>query len=280
MKVVHQLRELRQLLGALGPTSFVPTMGNLHEGHLDLVERAATFSQPTVVSIFVNPLQFAPHEDFNAYPRTRDADLAKLEAKNVDIAFVPLVSEIYPEAQSCFIQPADSLGSILEGAARPGFFTGVATVVLKLFNMVRPARAIFGAKDLQQVRVVEAMCRQLALDIEIVVNPTSRAADGLALSSRNGYLNPAERAEAPRLFRVLREMARAVGEGDTRFLQLEHRASAELIKHGWAVDYISVRRLIDLEPPSLIDRESLAILGAAKLGNTRLIDNVEVDRRR
>jgi pantoate--beta-alanine ligase len=280
MRVVHTVAALREAL-ATGPRPvFVPTMGNLHEGHLALVRQARTHAAagggaPVVASIFVNRLQFAPHEDFDRYPRTLAADCTLLERERCDLVFAPDEREMYPEPQGVVVQPPAALAGLLEGQFRPGFFTGVCTVVLKLFNLVQPQAAVFGKKDYQQLMVVRTMVRQLALPIEILAGETSREADGLARSSRNGYLSPAERAEAPRLHRTLQALAQAVRGGQRDFDALERAAIDELRRHGWAPDYVAVRRRADLQPPPAAD-EPLVVLAAARLGTTRLIDNLEI----
>jgi pantoate--beta-alanine ligase len=272
MDVVRTVADLRRLLPQ-GAGALVPTMGNLHEGHLDLVRVAAARGGPVAVSIFVNPLQFAPSEDFERYPRTFEADLAKIGALGVDVVYAPTVAEMYPEPQTVRVVPPPALADILEGAFRPGFFNGVATVVAKLFLMVRPAVAVFGKKDYQQLRVVEAMVRQLAMGVEIVGVETTRAADGLALSSRNGYLTEAERAEAPALRRTLERAAASLRTGES-VGGVEADAAGALAARGWQVDYVAVRRRSDLAEPQAGD--ALVLLAAAKLGATRLIDNIEV----
>lgn len=276
MQVLHEVAALRAALAPHERPAFVPTMGNLHEGHLALVRRARATRRKVIVSIFVNPLQFGPTEDFATYPRTLAADLEKLAAAEVEFVFAPTTAEMYARPQRVFVQPPPALADQLEGAYRPGFFTGVATVVLKLFNIVQPAAAVFGAKDLQQVRVVQAMVSELVLPIEILVEPTSRAPDGLALSSRNTYLDPTQREEAPRLARVLQGMADALRRGVTGIDALEDEARRELEAHGWHVDYLTIRDALDLAPPDDPGAGKLAVLGAARLGTTRLIDNVEV----
>jgi pantoate--beta-alanine ligase len=206
MKLIHTISELRAELGKYQRPAFVPTMGNLHEGHLALVKQAKPLGDVTVASIFVNRLQFLPHEDFGTYPRTLDADCDKLRAVGCDIVFAPSEAELYPEPQGYKVTPPAELADILEGHFRPGFFTGVCTVVLKLFNIVQPRYAVFGAKDYQQQMVIRRMVAQLALPIEIHTGATLRADDGLALSSRNGYLSAEERAEAVQLSRTLKSM--------------------------------------------------------------------------
>jgi pantoate--beta-alanine ligase len=275
MDVVRTVADLRRRLpvGAGPSCALVPTMGNLHEGHLDLVRVARARGEPVAVSIFVNPLQFAPTEDFDRYPRTFEADLEKLGALGVDVVYAPTVSEMYPEPQTVRVVPPPALTDILEGAVRPGFFTGVATVVAKLFLMVRPDVAVFGKKDYQQLRVVEAMVRQLSLGVEIVGVDTTRADDGLALSSRNGYLTADERAEAPALRRTLETAAASLRTGES-IGGVEADAAGALAGRGWHVDYVAVRRRSDLAAPQPGD--ALVIVAAAKLGATRLIDNIEV----
>ena len=274
MEVIHTVAELRKYLQGVPNNVFVPTMGNLHEGHLRLVEEAAPRGACTVVSIFVNRLQFGPREDFDRYPRTLADDCRKLESIDCDVVFAPDEQELYPEPQTYTVQPS-GIEDILEGAVRPGHFRGVATVVLKLFNMVQPHAAVFGKKDYQQCLVLQTMARQLALPVEIILAETVRAEDGLALSSRNQYLSAAERAEAPRLYRVLQEVRDAVRTGTHSWATIKAEAMTELERHGWRPDYITVRRRADLLPPKDEDRE-LVILGAARLGTPRLLDNLEL----
>lgn len=275
MHLVHTAAELRGLLEGERGVAFVPTMGNLHTGHLDLVRLAAGAGRPVVASIFVNPLQFGAGEDFGRYPRTLEADCRQLKAAGCDIVFAPDVAEMYPEPQTVRVVPP--LADELCGAFRPGHFEGVATVVLKLFNMVRPRYAVFGKKDYQQLFILRALTRQLNLPIEIVAGETVRAADGLALSSRNGYLSAAERAEAPRLHAVLSGIVGAIAGGGRDYGALESAARDALREHGWRVDYVSVRAQATLLPPQG-GEDRLVVLAAAHLGGTRLIDNLEVAR--
>jgi pantoate--beta-alanine ligase len=275
MRIVPTLHELRAVLAGAARTAFVPTMGNLHAGHLSLVEQARAAGGPVVASIFVNRLQFAPHEDFDSYPRTFERDCALLESAGCDVLFAPNEAELYPEPQGYKVQPPAGLGDILEGHFRPGFFTGVCTVVLKLFGCVQPAVAVFGKKDYQQLMVIRRMVRQFALPIEILAGETTRADDGLALSSRNGYLSDAERAEAVTLSRELRGIAAAVAEGRRDWAALEDAALQRLAARGWLPDYVAVRRRTDLGAPQAGD--ALVVLAAARLGATRLIDNLELD---
>jgi pantoate--beta-alanine ligase len=275
MDIIHSAADLRERLQREPNNVFVPTMGNLHEGHIQLIDIAKPRAACTVVSIFVNRLQFGPREDFDRYPRTMENDCARLKAAGVDVVFAPDEKEIYPERQTYVVEPSD-LQYILEGAHRPGHFRGVATVVLKLFNLVMPRSAIFGKKDYQQYLVLRDMVKQFALPIEIIPAETVRAPDGLALSSRNGYLSPLERREAPRLYGVLKKVRDELGSGARDFQRLDQQAMAELTRNGWQPDYVAVRRQADLRPPTERDHE-LVILGAARLGRTRLIDNLEVN---
>jgi pantoate--beta-alanine ligase len=272
MRLIHTVAELREALAGERETAFVPTMGNLHAGHVALAGIAARHGRPVVASIFVNPLQFGLGEDFDRYPRTLRADCDKLEAAGTDIVFAPDVREMYPEPQTFMVQPP--LAGELCGAHRPGHFQGVATVVLKLFNMVRPRYAVFGKKDYQQLFILKGLVRQFNLPIVMVEAETERAGDGLALSSRNGYLSAVERAEAPRLYRLLRAAADRVAAGARDFAALEAEAARELAEHGWWVDYVSVRSRTTLLPPAPGEGR-FVILGAARLGTTRLIDNLE-----
>ncbi len=275
MQIVHDLDTLRRALAGAGRTAFVPTMGNLHEGHLSLVRMARAAGGPVVASIFVNRLQFAPHEDFDAYPRTFERDCELLQGAGCELLFAPGEAELYPEPQGYKVHPPAGLADILEGHFRPGFFVGVCTVVLKLFAIVQPRVAVFGKKDYQQLMIVRNMVRQLALPIEILAGETSRADDGLALSSRNGYLSAAERAEAPSLARELRGIETALRAGRRDFAELEEAALASLRGRGWVPDYVAVRARAELAAPRPGD--SLVVLAAARLGRTRLIDNLELD---
>jgi len=274
VKVIETVAELRAELRGRA-VSCVPTMGNLHEGHLALMRIAKRHGSCTVATIFVNRLQFAPTEDFDKYPRTFADDCAKLEREGVDVVFAPDEKEMYPVPQGYKVAPPSELGDIVEGEFRRGFFVGVCTVVLKLFNVVQPQTAVFGKKDYQQLRIIQNMVAQLALPITIVPGETSRADDGLALSSRNNYLSAAERMEAPRLYRLLKKAARSIASGERDYARLETEATAELRHYDWTPDYVAVRRQADLQQPSPGDRD-LVILAAAKLGATRLIDNIEV----
>jgi len=292
MRVVERIAELRNALAGSARTAFVPTMGNLHDGHLSLVRIAKAQGEPVVASIFVNRLQFGPSEDFGRYPRTFARDCDALRAAGCDLVFAPDESELYPVPQTFRVSTPPGLGDILEGAFRPGFFEGVATVVLKLFGCVQPAVAVFGRKDYQQLLVVRNMVDQFDLPVRIVGAGTSRESDGLALSSRNGYLDARERAEAPQLHRALcalvdrtREAAVALvsapanDEAAQRALEaVEREALDRLRARGWAPDYLVVRRRHDLGLPTRDDlarADALVALGAARLGRTRLIDNVE-----
>jgi pantoate--beta-alanine ligase len=279
MRVVHTIPELRQALGRAEAPAFVPTMGNLHEGHLALVRLAAAQGLPVVASVFVNRLQFAPHEDFDRYPRTLDRDCELLRAAGCSLVFAPDEAELYPEPQGYKVQPPPELADLLEGAFRPGFFTGVCTVVMKLFHCVQPQLAVFGKKDYQQLMVLRAMVRQFAMPIEIVGGDTSRADDGLALSSRNGYLSAEERAEAPQLAKVLHALRAAWQAGEHDIDRLEADAMHALRTRGWQPDYVALRRRADLTRPTRGDGgapEPLVVLAAARLSKTRLIDNLEL----
>jgi len=272
--VITSVKDLRERLQREPDNVFVPTMGNLHAGHIQLMRLAKQRAACTVVSIFVNRIQFGPKEDYDRYPRTLESDSKMMREVGVDVVFAPSEREIYPEPQTFLVEPSD-LQHILEGAFRPGHFRGVATVVMKLFNMVSPHIAIFGKKDYQQYVVLRDMVTQLALPVEIVPAETVRAEDGLALSSRNGYLSAAERAEAPRLYRCLRAAGDEVLAGKRDFRRIELQAMSTLANKGWRPDYVSVRRQADLQPPGNGERK-LVVLAAAFLGRTRLIDNVEV----
>ncbi|MCO4855091.1 pantoate--beta-alanine ligase [Herbaspirillum sp. WGmk3] len=279
MKIISSIEELRDHLRGQLRTAFVATMGNLHEGHLSLMRLARTHGDPVVASIFVNRLQFGPNEDFDKYPRTFQADVEKLEKEGVYVLFAPTEKDMYPEPQEYRVQPPNDLGNILEGEFRPGFFTGVSTVVMKLFSCVQPRVAVFGKKDYQQLMIVRNMARQFALPTEIVGAETYRADDGLALSSRNGYLSAEERAEAPLLYQVLNDVANEVRGGQHNVALVEQLAMERLAGRGWKPDYVAVRKRIDLQPPSAADMEQgapLVVLSAAKLGATRLIDNLEI----
>ena len=282
MKIVHSITDLRDQLAPFQRPAFVATMGNLHEGHIALVNQARPLGDVTVASIFVNRLQFAPHEDFDSYPRTWQADCEKLSAAGCDVLFATRETDLYPEPQSYKVHPPVELADILEGHFRPGFFVGVSTVVMKLFSCVyagKPAGiAMFGKKDYQQVMIVQRMVRQFALPIQIVPGETLRAHDGLALSSRNGYLSALERSEAVQLSRALQVLGQAVkAQGAAAREALEEEAMQALSARGWKPDYLSVRRRSDLLPPDAGDADTpLVVLGAAKLGTTRLIDNLEI----
>lgn len=274
MQIHSAIADLRTALKHRERVVFVPTMGNLHAGHLSLMQQARAHGDTVVASIFVNRLQFGPHEDFDQYPRTFEADCGQLAAAGVDVLFAPTEADLYPEPQNYVIEPP-AIQHILDGEFRPGHFRGVATVVAKLFNCVQPAAAVFGKKDYQQLMVIRAMTRQLAFPIDIIGGETVRADDGLALSSRNGYLSAAERAEAPRLHRLLTGIRDAIRGGRTDYAQLEDEAASTLANAGWKTDYVAVRQQSDLTPPTRPDAPLVA-LAASRLGNTRLIDNIEI----
>ena len=281
MQICHTLPELRAAL-ANKRSAFVPTMGNLHAGHIALLHRANTFkasgqTDTTVASIFVNRLQFLPHEDFDKYPRTWASDCAQLEAAGCDVLFAPDEKTLYPEPQTYKVHPPAALADILEGHFRPGFFVGVCTVVMKLFQCVQPSVAVFGKKDYQQLMVLRNMVRQFAMPIDMVAADTHRATSGLALSSRNGFLSPTELVEAEQLSKSLQWLIAQVKAGHTGYAALEAEAMGLLTGRGWQPDYLTVRRQADLQAPQAGDLpDSLVVLGAAKLGTTRLIDNCEI----
>ena len=268
---VRRWRDIQQRV------ALVPTMGNLHTGHIALVKQAQKLAERVVVTIFVNPLQFGPKEDFGAYPRTPDADRLQLAAAGADLLFTPEVDEMYPQGMEATTRvDAPGLSTILDGASRPGHFAGVATVVTKLFNMVQPDVAIFGEKDYQQLLVIRRMTADLCLPVEVVGHPTVREPDGLAMSSRNQYLTKSERGQAPLLQRVLRETLQAVKDGGRDFAALQQRAQQQLQAGGFRPDYVEIRHADTLAPACADDRR-FVVLGAAWLGKARLIDNVTLD---
>jgi pantoate--beta-alanine ligase len=278
MQLVHTLSDLRDHLSAYRHPAVVPTMGNLHAGHLALVRQAKPLGDITVSTIFVNRLQFAPHEDFDSYPRTLDADCQQLEAAGCDLVFAPLEAEMYPKPQTFKVHPPADLADILEGHFRPGFFIGVSTVVLKLLSCTQARTALFGKKDYQQLMVIRELVKQFAMPINIVGGETQRSDDGLALSSRNGYLSPAERQQAVQLSATLKTVVQALradpAPDSAGIARLESQAMHTLSHAGWRPDYVAVRRQADLQSPH--SGEPLVVLAAARLGATRLIDNLEV----
>lgn len=278
MEIVKSIAALRARLSVERATRrrivFVPTMGNLHAGHISLLATARRHGDFVVSSIFVNRLQFGPSEDFDRYPRTFESDCRMLETEGTDLVFAPDEEVLYPSPQVYMVQ-TPQFGDDLEGRFRPGFFRGVATVVLKLFNIVQPDAAVFGKKDYQQLLIIRGMVDQLALPVEIVASDTVRADDGLALSSRNGYLSETERARATDLFRVLSEASNHLRRGRRDFPAIEDQSVESLDRNGWTTDYVSIRRQGDLSLPTP-DDNLLVILVAAKIGRTRLIDNLEV----
>jgi pantoate--beta-alanine ligase len=282
MKIISDIQDLRDQLRGQNRAAFVPTMGNLHEGHISLMRLAKQHGDPVIASIFVNRLQFGPNEDFDKYPRTFEADVEKLEKEGVYVLFAPTEKDLYPEPQEYRVEPPQNLGKILEGEFRPGFFQGVCTVVLKLLSCVQPKVAVFGKKDYQQLMVIRQMCHQLAIPVDIIPAETIRAEDGLALSSRNGYLSSEERAEAVQLIQTLQQVQEKILQGRVtaaEILQIERDACAQLSSRGWQPDYISIRKRKDLLSASdseLQLDEKLVVLAAAKLGKTRLIDNLEI----
>jgi pantoate--beta-alanine ligase len=279
MKIISCIDELRDQLSGQLRTVYVPTMGNLHEGHLSLMRLARKHGDPIVASIFVNRLQFGPNDDFDKYPRTFQADVEKLEKEGVYVLFAPTEKDLYPEPQEFRVRPPDDLGNMLEGEFRPGFFEGVTTVVLKLFSCVQPRVAVFGKKDYQQLMMIRNMSRQFALPTEIIAAETYRAEDGLALSSRNMYLSSTERIEAPALFESLNAIADAMRSGHQDIAELERIAMLKLSARDWQPDYVSIRKRSDLQTPSnhdLAQGSKLVVLAAARIGSTRLIDNLEI----
>jgi pantoate--beta-alanine ligase len=278
MKIVQTLSDLRDHLSAFRHPAVVPTMGNLHAGHLALVRQAKPLGDITVSTIFVNRLQFAPHEDFDTYPRTLDADCQQLEAAGCDLVFAPLEAEMYPQPQTFKVHPPGELADILEGHFRPGFFIGVCTVVLKLLSCTQARTALFGKKDYQQLMVIRNMVKQFAMPVNIVGGETQRSETGLALSSRNGYLSPAERQQAVQLSATLKTVAEALRANSaldaTGISRLESQAMQSLSNLGWRPDYVAVRRQADLQNAQAGD--AMVVLAAARLGATRLIDNLEV----
>jgi pantoate--beta-alanine ligase len=283
MYIAHTLADLRQHLRPFNSPSFVPTMGNLHDGHLALIRQGKPLGDVTVSSIFVNRLQFGPNEDFDSYPRTLEADCAKLKEAGCDVLFVPSEKELYPEPQVFKMQPPSEISDILEGHFRPGFFGGVSTVVMKLFQCVFSEAkghrtALFGKKDYQQLMVIRRMVQQFALPITIVGGETQRSDKGLALSSRNSYLNPVQLEQALQLSQVLKSLGETfIRSGrDAGLLEdMETEAFNQLRHQGWQPDYLTVRRRVDLQLPRKPSDE-LVVLGAARLGSTRLIDNFEI----
>ncbi|MGF6546272.1 pantoate--beta-alanine ligase [Paraburkholderia youngii] len=278
MKLIRSIDELRAQLRGQNRTAFVPTMGNLHEGHLSLIRLARQHGDPVVTSIFVNPLQFGPGEDFARYPRTLEADIEKLQKENVYVVFAPTEEDLYPQPQEYRVQPPGGIGDMLEGEFRRGFFQGVCTVVMKLMLCAQPCVAVFGKKDYQQLMIVREMCKQFAMPTDVVAGETIRDCDGLALSSRNRFLTPEERVEAPTLYRLLNQIRDKVLSGEKDIHGIERRAFSTLVDRGWQPDYISVRKQANLRSPTAqeADDSKLVVLAAARLGNTRLIDNLEI----
>jgi len=275
MQIHETIAGVRAAMKKAGRVVFVPTMGNLHDGHIALMRQARSHGDAVVASIFVNRLQFRPGEDFDKYPRSFEADCERMVEAGVDHLFAPAENELYPTPQRYVVEPPAEHANILEGEIRPGHFRGVATVVMKLFAIVQPQAALFGKKDYQQFMVLSAMVREFGMPIEVIPGETVRAPDGLALSSRNGYLSAAERAEAPRLHRVLADLVADVRGGTRDYPQLEAKAMNILRINGWAPDYVALRKKLDLQSPSAHD-SGLVVLAAARLGSTRLIDNLEV----
>lgn len=285
MHIVHTVEALRERLSAEAHIALVPTMGNLHAGHIALVTQAKTLASCVVVSIFVNPLQFGQHEDLTSYPRTPELDSEKLLQAGVDVLFAPSVQAMYPDADAKQLHQSMTIklppvADTLCGAFRPGHFEGVATVVMKLFNIVQPTLALFGKKDFQQLFIIKEMVRQFNLSVQIVEGETVREPNGLAMSSRNGYLSQAQLAQASQLNTALQEVVLQLKKGNRAFAEIESITSQQLNQNGWEVDYISIRSALTLLPARAQDQR-LVVLGAAKINNTlsgktRLIDNIEV----
>ncbi|SEM98470.1 pantoate--beta-alanine ligase [Nitrosomonas marina] len=273
MKIVETIAALRHTLQNEENIAFVPTMGNLHDGHLALVKKAKKEAGFVVVSIFVNPLQFLPSEDFNQYPRSFEADCRLLRNLDVDVVFAPDEKMLFPFQQEILIR-LPAVADMLEGEFRPGFFQGVATIVIKFFNIIQPDIAIFGKKDYQQLHIIRLMVQQLNFPIRILDTEIIRATDGLALSSRNQYLNGPERQEACQLFQVLNNIVCGITSGQRDFLFLEKEAIEYLSGRGWLVDYVSIVNQQTLLP-ARTGEQQLAVLAAARIGKTRLIDNIE-----
>lgn len=257
--------------------AFIPTMGNLHQGHISLIEKGQSLCDHTICSIFVNPMQFGPNEDFNHYPRTLERDIDQLEAIGCDLVYLPAASELYPDGLEKITQvQVTDLTGIFEGAHRPGHFTGVATIVLKLLNIVRPDVSIFGKKDFQQYRVISKMVEDLNLEVDIIGAETTREPNGLATSSRNQYLSDDQKELASLIYRTLKESAASITAGENTFDKLEQRAIERLNQAGFETDYFCVCNVETLERASPEDRR-LVILVTARLGETRLLDNIEID---
>lgn len=274
MQIIHSIQALRSWRAQHNDIAFVPTMGNLHAGHLALVAKARQQASQVVVSIFVNPLQFGVNEDYSRYPRTMEHDIELLQSMGVDVLFAPSVEELFPAPQSYHVEPPP-VANELCGAFRPGHFRGVATIVMKLFNIIQPTIAVFGRKDYQQLTIIRGMVADFAIPVTLLAGETIRAEDGLALSSRNGFLSADERSTAPQLYAKLVEMKGQILAGAHDHMQIEQRAIDDLSAQGWQVDYVAIRDT-NLAIPTL-DSQRLVILVAARLGSTRLIDNIEID---
>ncbi len=275
MLIHDTIASLRAVRSKAGRVALIPTMGNLHDGHIALMKQARQHADTVIATIFVNRLQFRPGEDFEKYPRTFQADCDRLTAAGVDHLFAPTEGEMYPQPQGYHVHPPAAQSDILDGEFRPGHFVGVATVVMKLFQIAQPDVALFGKKDFQQLMIIRNMVNELNLPIEIVAGETIRAADGLALSSRNGYLTVGERKEAPKLFETLTKTAEKIHSGNRDFPQLERDCIDFLQARNWVPDYVAIRKKSDLQLPTAHDA-GLVVLAAARLGSTRLIDNLEV----
>lgn len=286
MKIIKNIYDLRNQLIGQRRIAFVPTMGHIHDGHLSLIRLAKLHGDPVICSVFVNPLQFGKNEDFDRYPRSLTSDIAKLDQEGIYVVFVPGVGEMYPQRQEFQISPPEHLGSILEGEHRPNFFTGVSTIVLKLFQCVEPQVAVFGKKDYQQLLIIRKMCQQFFINTKIIAAETVRNSEGLALSSRNSYLSKNDRKKAPFLYHTLIVVSKKIHAlnalkklNRNLILQIEIDTKQVLKNNGWRSDYVKIRRQDNLEIPTNLDLKNkiaLVILTASWLGSTRLIDNLEI----
>lgn len=286
MKIIKNIYDLRNQLIGQRRIAFVPTMGHIHDGHLSLIRLAKLHGDPVICSVFVNPLQFGKNEDFDRYPRSLTSDIAKLDQEGIYVVFVPGVGEMYPQRQEFQISPPEHLGSILEGEHRPNFFTGVSTIVLKLFQCVEPQVAVFGKKDYQQLLIIRKMCQQFFINTKIIAAETVRNSEGLALSSRNSYLSKNDRKKAPFLYHTLIVVSKKIHALNALkklnrdlILQIEIDTKQVLKNNGWRSDYVKIRRQDNLEIPTNLDLKNkiaLVILTASWLGSTRLIDNLEI----
>ena len=281
MNQANSVSELRQYIqhwkDHQQSIAFIPTMGNLHQGHLSLIEKGRSLCDRSICSIFVNPMQFGPNEDFNHYPRTLDQDIELLESVACDLVYMPTASELYPQGLEGISQIiVTDLTDTFEGAHRPGHFTGVATIVAKLFNIVRPDISVFGKKDYQQYCVIKKMTQDLNLDVEIIGQETSREPSGLATSSRNRYLNEEQKSRAALIYETLQDASDKIVRGEKDFASVEKQATDKLNQAGFDTDYFNVCNAATLKPATTGDKK-LVILVTTRLGDTRLLDNIEID---